>query len=71
MINSHADKRLTKEGGMAFDIWGYILTLENAAHNKPLGPTIDPEDWREDYDEDVTPHDALEQCFNDAADSGV
>lgn len=63
MLNSHVDKRLTKSGGMPFDIWAYILGVEMKAHDDPVGQ-IDPNDWQDFYDDDRTPHDALEEDFN-------
>lgn len=62
-FNSHTDDRLTKSGGMAFDLWAYILTLENKAHGKPTGDT-ESEGWDSYYDNDYTPHSAIEEDFN-------
>lgn len=62
-LNSHVDPRLTKAGGMPFDVWAYILVLEMKAHAEPVG-AVEPEDYREFYDDDHTPHDALEEDFN-------
>lgn len=64
-LNSHADARLTKSGGMTFEVWAYILGLEMKAHDNPVGE-IDPLDWQEFYDDDHTPHDAIEEDFNAA-----
>lgn len=62
-LNSHADERLTKTGGMSFEVWSYILMLENKAHGNPTGYTA-PIAWSEYYDEDFTPHEAIEEDFN-------
>ncbi len=64
-FNSHADKRLTKSGGLSFTVWSYILMLENKAHGNPTGESVaDQEAWREYYDNDHTPHGAIEEDFN-------
>ncbi len=62
-MNSHSDKRLTKSGGMEFDLWGYILRLEMRSHAFPVGE-INPDDFRDYYDDDHTPHDAIEEDFD-------
>lgn len=62
-LNSHADIRLTKEGGFSFDVWLYVLELEMKAHASPVGE-ISPEDWRAYYDDNHTPHDAIEEDFD-------
>lgn len=67
MLNSHSDARLTKGGGMAFDVWVYILGLEMKAHADPMG-AIDPVDWQEYYENDYTPHDAVEEDFDHGRD---
>ena len=61
-LNDNADARLTMTGGMSFEVWMYILRLENAAHHDPLGE-IEDADFRTFYDDDYTPHDALEEDF--------
>lgn len=62
-FNSHNDKLLTKSGGMGFTVWSYILVLENKAHGNPTGKTS-PIDWWDYYENDHTPHSAIEGDFN-------
>lgn len=62
-FNSHVDDRLTKTGGMAFDTWSYIRELENKAHGNPTDGSATT-DWRDYYDNDYTPHSAIEEDFN-------
>lgn len=62
-INTHSERALTMTGGMAFEVWFYILLLENAAHHDPLGELM-AGDWRNFYEDDYTPHEALEEDFN-------
>lgn len=68
-LDSHADPRLTKSGGMSFDVWVYILRLEMRAHGNPTG-ALDALDWHDYYDDDHMPHDAIEEDFNAAGDDG-
>lgn len=65
-INSFFDKRLTKAGGLAFDMWMYVLRLEMRAHDWPVGKDIKDEDWVDWYTDDYTPHGAIEEDFNNA-----
>lgn len=62
-FNSHVDKRLTKEGGMSLDVWMYVLRLECKAHDD-VACADDARDWVHFYDDDYTPHAALEEEFN-------
>lgn len=66
-FNSHSDPRLTKSGGFDFDVWAYILVLEASRHGEPIGP-IELNEWREFYDDDFTPHGAIEEDFNAGGD---
>jgi hypothetical protein len=64
-LNSHSDQRLTVTGKLPFEVWFYILKLENAAHHDPLnGAEMEAIDWRPFYDDDYTPHAALEEDFS-------
>lgn len=65
-FNSHSDARLTKSGGLPFDVWVYIFRLENRCHGEPAvkDAEVNPADWRDAYGDDYTPHDALEEDFN-------
>lgn len=64
-FNSHTDKRLTKSGGMSFEVWAYILELENKAHGNPTGLTR-PIMYADYYGNDYTPHGAIEEDFDNA-----
>lgn len=67
-INSFSDALLTKAGGMSFEIWWYVLGLEMKAHDNPVGvlENDQAESWKEYFDCDYTPHDAIEEDFNNA-----
>lgn len=62
-FNSHADHRLTKSGGIGFDLWCYILELETKAHDFPTGKAR-VGGWRDYYENDYTPHLSIEEDFN-------
>lgn len=67
-INDRSERALTMTGGISFEVWFYILLLENVAHEDPLGEMM-AGDWREFYEDDYTPHDALEEDFASGSDA--
>ena len=61
-INSHSWPDLKKSASMTAAVWLYILQLEMRAHGCPTNYSF--AGWEGYYDEDYTPHAALEEDFN-------
>lgn len=65
-LASFTDPALTKTGGLSWDAWRAALLSEMQRHGNPIGPIEDDEAWRAYYDDDYTPHSAIEEDFNNA-----
>lgn len=49
----------------AWPEWSKLLLVEMERHDWPFGKEIDPEDYRDFFDEGTDPHTAIEEAFND------
>lgn len=45
--------------------WSALLLHEMELHDWPFGRDVDPEDYRDFFDEGTDPHSAIEEAFND------
>lgn len=50
---------------LAWDEWSALLMREMELHDWPFGRDVDPEDYRDFFDDNVDPHTAIEEAFND------
>lgn len=45
--------------------WAALLLVEMEMHDWPFGQDIDPEDYRDFFDDGTDPRSAIEEAFND------
>lgn len=45
--------------------WSALLKKEHDLHGRPFGDDFNPEDYREFWENEKSPHTAIEEAFND------